>query len=136
VFGCKHRSSQTTPISEFWAPTNSSLQNTPRYQFSLKSDHWQFNDFVGSHFERVMYCYSMFLFHSYYITPTAVGWCIVILLLLHHPDCCRVMYCYSTFRFHYYYYYYSYYYYSSINLKKSTLTSTTSHGIWYSYKVS
>jgi hypothetical protein len=30
-------------------------------------------------------------------------------LLLHHPDCCRVMYCYSTFLFHhsYYYYYYS-----------------------------
>jgi hypothetical protein len=27
VFGCKHRSSQTTPISEFRAPTNSSLQN-------------------------------------------------------------------------------------------------------------
>jgi hypothetical protein len=25
------------------------------------------------------------------------------LLLLHHPDCCRVMYCYSTFLFHYYY---------------------------------
>jgi hypothetical protein len=34
------------------------------------------------------------------------------LLLLHHPDCCRVMYCYSTFLFHYYYYYY-YSYYSS-----------------------
>jgi hypothetical protein len=27
VFGCKHRSSQTTPISEFRAPTNSSLEN-------------------------------------------------------------------------------------------------------------
>jgi hypothetical protein len=26
------------PISEFRAPTNSSLQNTPRYQFSLKSE--------------------------------------------------------------------------------------------------
>ena len=32
------RSSQTTPISEFRAPTNSSLQNTPRYQFSLTSE--------------------------------------------------------------------------------------------------
>jgi hypothetical protein len=30
------------------------------------------------------------------------------LLLLHHPDCCRVMYCYSTFLFHYYSYSYSY----------------------------
>ena len=31
---------------------NSSLQNTPRYQFSLKSgDHSQFDDFVGGHFE-------------------------------------------------------------------------------------
>ena len=40
MFGCKHRSSQTIPISEFRAPTNSSLQNTPthRYQFSLKSE--------------------------------------------------------------------------------------------------
>jgi hypothetical protein len=28
------------------------------------------------------------------------------LLLLHHPDCCRVMYCYSTFLFHYYSYSY------------------------------
>ena len=81
---------------------------------------------------RVMYCYSTFLFHyDYYINPTVVGWCIAILrffftmiitstrllsgdvllfhvsfslLLLHHPDCCRVMYCYSTFLFHYYYY--------------------------------
>ena len=40
------------------------------------------------------------------------------LLLLHHPDCCRVMYCYSTFLFHYYtssssYYYY---YYSSTHV--------------------
>jgi hypothetical protein len=26
------------------------------------------------------------------------------LLLLHHPDCCRVMYCYSMFLFHYYSY--------------------------------
>jgi hypothetical protein len=58
----------------------------------------------------VMYCYSTFLFHYYsysyyhYITPTAVWWCIVI-LLLHHRDCCRVIYCYSTFLFHYYYYY-------------------------------
>jgi hypothetical protein len=30
-------------------PTNSSLQNNPRYQFSLKSE--TFDDFVGSHFE-------------------------------------------------------------------------------------
>ena len=38
MFGCKHRSHKTTPISEFNAPTNSSLQNAPRYQFSLKSE--------------------------------------------------------------------------------------------------
>jgi uncharacterized protein YegP (UPF0339 family) len=38
VFGCEHRSPQTTPISEFRAPINSSFQNTPRYQFSLKSE--------------------------------------------------------------------------------------------------
>jgi hypothetical protein len=87
---------------------------------------------------RVMYCYSTFLFHYYYITPTAVGWCIAILrffftiitsprllsgdvllfyvsfsLSLHHPDCCRVMYCYSTFLFHYYCYSSSYYYHYS-----------------------
>ena len=28
---------------------------------------------------REMYCYSTFLFHYYYIIPTVVGWCIVIL---------------------------------------------------------
>jgi hypothetical protein len=56
-----------------------------------------------------------YYYYSYYITSTVVGWCIVILrfiftllLLLLHPDCCRVMYCYFTFLFHYYYY--SYYY--------------------------
>ena len=74
---------------------------------------------------RVIYCYSTLLFHYYYITPTAVGWCIVILRflftiitsprllsgdvllfyvsfsqILHHPDCCRVMHCYFTFPFH------------------------------------
>ena len=38
MFRCKHKSIQTTPISEFRAPTNSSLQNTARYQFSLKSE--------------------------------------------------------------------------------------------------
>ena len=50
----------------------------------------------------VCYCFAMVILVScyYYITPSAVGWCIVILrffslLLLHHPDCCRVMYCYS-----------------------------------------
>jgi hypothetical protein len=90
---------------------------------------------------RVMYCYSMFLFHyyySYYVTPNAVGWRIAILrffftiitsprllsddvllfyisfslLLLRHPERSQVTYCYSTFLFHYYYYSY-YYYYSS-----------------------
>ena len=72
-----------------------------------------------------------YYYSYYYITTTVVGWCIAILrfvftmiitstqllsgdvllfhvsfslLLLHHPDCCRVMYCYSTFLFHYYYY--------------------------------
>jgi len=35
---------------------------------------------------------------------------LLVLLLLRHPDCCRVTYCYSTFLFHYYY---SYYYSSS-----------------------
>ena len=88
-------------------------------------------------------CYSTFLVHYDYITPTVVGWCIailrifctiimapkrslwdillllcfllllILLLLLHHPDYCRVMYSYSTFLFHYYYYSYSYSYYSS-----------------------
>ena len=38
MFGCKHISPQTTPISEFSAPTNSSLQTTSRYQFSLKPE--------------------------------------------------------------------------------------------------
>ena len=28
---------------------------------------------------RVTYCYSTFLFHYYYITPTVVGWCVAIL---------------------------------------------------------
>jgi hypothetical protein len=83
---------------------------------------------------RVTYCYSTFLFHYYYITPTVVGWCIAILcffftiiilitspqtqsgdvllfyvsfslLLLRHPERSQVTYCYSTFLFHYYYYY-------------------------------
>ena len=45
IFGCKHRILQAIPYqnSGMWMqvsslPTNSSLENTPRYQFSLKSE--------------------------------------------------------------------------------------------------
>ena len=45
IFGCKHRILQEIPYqnSGMWMqvsslPTNSSLENTPRYQFSLKSE--------------------------------------------------------------------------------------------------
>jgi hypothetical protein len=104
------------PISEFRAPTNSSLQNTPRYQFSLKSETIDnLTILLAAILKmvaccRVMYCYSIII-----TSPRLVGWCIAILrffftiIIITSPRLLSVMYCYSTFLFHYYYSY-SYYY--------------------------
>ena len=51
-----------------------------------------------------------FLLHLLLLSLPRLGdllFLLCFLLLLHHPDCCRVMYCYSTFLFHYYSFYYS-----------------------------